>query len=128
MSPAIPEIIVLVAVCFNAALAIVNGHVVQLNRGIIAFAEVAIYGAAIAVIVLNADRKMQPWFLLALFIVTNALLLSLGNGNFNAKFPRDVLVIPVFVMLGMTWRPANPVRPILVLQSIVAAVAFVEAF
>jgi putative polymerase len=128
MSPAVPETIVIVAVCFNALLAIVNGHGVQLNRGIIVFAEIAIYSAALAVIVFNADRKMQPWFLLAFFIVLNAVLLSLGNGNFNAKYPRDVLVIPVFIMLGMTWKPKDLERPIVMLQSIVAGVAFVEAF
>jgi putative polymerase len=128
MNPAIPETIVIVAVCFNALLAIVNGHGVQLNRGTIVFAEIAIYGAALAVIVYNADRKMQPWFLLAFFIVSMAMLLALGNGNFNAKYPRDVLVIPVFVMLGMTWQPKDVARPIVVLQSIVAGIAFVEAF
>lgn len=128
MNPAVPEIIVIVAVCFNALLAIVNGHGVQLSRGSIVFVEIAIYGAALAVIVFNADRKMQPWFLLAFFIVSMGMLLALGNSNFNAKYPRDVLVIPVFVMLGMTWQPKSLARPIVVLQSIVAGVAFVEAF
>ena len=128
MNAAIAENLVILAVCFNALLAVVNGHVVQLDRNIIVLVEIAIYGAALAVIVFNADRKMQPWFLLAFFIVLNAVLLSLGNGNFNAKYPRDVLVIPVFIMLGMTWQPKDPARPIVVLQSIVAAVALVEAF
>jgi putative polymerase len=128
MNPAVPETIVIFAVCFNALLSIVNGHVVQLNRNVIVLTEIAIYGAAIAVIVFNADRKMQPWFLLAFFIVMLGMLLAFGNGNFNAKFPRDVLVIPVFIMMGMTWQPRDMARPIVVLQSIVVGVAFVEAF
>jgi hypothetical protein len=42
MNPAVPEIIVIVAVCFNALLAIVNGHGAQLSRGTVVFIEIAI--------------------------------------------------------------------------------------
>src|ERR1700679_1542379 len=103
MSPAITECVLILAVSFNAFLAILNGHGLTLNRGSVVVAEMAIYAATIAILMFNADRRMLPWFLLAVFIVVNGLLLSLGNGAFNPKYMRDVLVIPVFIMLGMTY-------------------------
>jgi putative polymerase len=127
MSAAIAECVLILAVCFNAVLAVLNGHGVTLQRGHVVFAEIAIYAAALATLVFNADRRMLPWFLLALFIVVNGLLLCLGNGVFNPKYMRDVLVIPIFILLGMTYNSTSPTRPIIVLQTIVFGVGVLEA-
>jgi len=126
ISSALPAIVLIAAVCFNAVLAIINGHVVGLSRGQVIFAELAIYAAALAIIVTHADRRMWPWFLLTLFIILMGLLIGLGNGEFNPKYIRDVLVIPVFIMLGMTYRADSFVRPFVVLHTIIFAVAAVE--
>jgi len=115
------------AVFFNAVLAVINGHVASLERGHIVVAEMAIYAAALLTVILNADRKMLPWFLLAFFIVLNGFLLALGNGAFNPKFMRDVLVIPIFVMLGMTYRGGSLTRPIVIVQTVTFVVAILEA-
>jgi putative polymerase len=126
VSSALPAFVLICAVCFNAVLAIINGHVVVLGRGHVIFAEIAIYAAALAIIVTNADRKMWPWFLLTLFIVLMGLLIGLGNGEFNPKYIRDVLVIPVFIMLGMAYQSESFTRPFLILHSIVLAVGLLE--
>jgi putative polymerase len=126
ISSALPAIVLIAAVCFNAVLAIINGHVVALARTHVVLAEIAIYAVALGVIVSNADRRMWPWFLLALFIVLMGLLIGLGNGEFNPKYIRDVLVIPVFIMLGMTYRADSFVKPFLVLHTIVFVVATIE--
>ena len=60
MNPAISECILILAVCFNAILSVVNGHVVQLQRTHVVVAEIAIYAAALAIIFFNADRKNCP--------------------------------------------------------------------
>src|SRR5258708_1820592 len=127
MSSALSEMILIGAVLFNAILAIINGHVFALARPHVVLAELAIYAAAISLLFFNADRKMMPWFLLAFFVILLGLLLALGNGAFNAKYTRDVLVIPVFVMLGMTYDRTSLVRPLLILQTIVFLVAILEA-
>ena len=127
MSPAIPEFVLILAVCFNAVLAIANGHGVTLQRGHVVAAEIVVYAAAVSVIFLNADRRMLPWFILALFIVLNGLLLGLGNGAFNPKYIRDVLAIPTFIMLGMTYRSQSLTRPIVILQTVVFGIAILEA-
>jgi putative polymerase len=127
MSPAIPQFVLIFAVSFNALLAIANGHGVTLQRGHVVVAEMAVYAAAFGTIFLNADRKMLPWFLLTVFIVLNGLVLGLGNGAFNPKYVRDVLAIPTFIMLGMTYRSQSLTRPIVILQTVVFAVAILEA-
>ena len=126
MSLALPELILIAAACFNAVLAVINGHVVGLSRAHVVLAEIAIYATALAVIVFNADRRMWPWFMLTLFILLMGLLIALGNGEFNPKYIRDVLVIPVFIMLGMTYRAGSFVKPFLVLQTIVFMVGLIE--
>jgi putative polymerase len=126
MSSALPEMILIAAVCFNAVLAVINGHVVALARLHVVLAEIAVYAGALAIIVFRADRNMWPWFLLAIFIVLTGLLVSLGSGALNAKYIRDVMVIPVFIMLGMTYRRDTVLRPLFVVHSIVFLVAVVE--
>jgi putative polymerase len=127
MSSVLSELVLIGAVCFNAILAIINGHVFALQRVHVVLAEIVIYATALSLIGFNADRRMMPWFLLALFIILFGLLLALGNGAFNAKYLRDVLVIPIFVMLGMTYHRATLLRPLLILQTIVFLVAVLEA-
>jgi putative polymerase len=127
MSSILSELVLIGAVSFNAVLAIINGHIVALQRVHVVVAEIAIYAAALSLIIFNADRKMMPWALLTLFIILSGLLLALGNGDFNAKYLRDVLVIPVFVMLGMTYHRATLARPLLILQTIVFLVGILEA-
>ena len=119
--------VLIVAVTFNAALALINAHIVALERTYVVLTEVAVYGAAAAIIFFRVDRRMMPWFLLALATVLLGFLLGLGNGAFNPKFPRDVLVIPVFVMLGMAQGRSSLVRPVLILQTIVFLTAALEA-
>jgi putative polymerase len=127
-SSALSESVLILAVCFNALLSIINGHVVTLERTHVALAEVIVYAAALAIVLINPDRKMMPWFLLTLFIALNGILLSVCNDAFNAKYIRDVLVIPTFIMLGMTCSSKSLTRPVVVLQTIVVAVALLEAF
>jgi putative polymerase len=126
MSSALPGFVLIGAVCFNAILSIINGHFVTLARTHVVLAEVAIYAGALAMILFRADRKMWPWFLLTLFIVLVGLLTSLGTGVLNAKYIRDVLVIPVFIMLGMTYRSETFLRPFSILHTIVFLVAVLE--
>ncbi|MEK9284923.1 MULTISPECIES: hypothetical protein [unclassified Bradyrhizobium] len=126
MSSALAASVLVCAVCFNAILSIVNGHVVALARVHVVLAEVTIYAGAIAIIVSYADRKMWPWLLLALFIVSTGLLISAGNGAFNAKYVRDVLVIPIFIMLGMTYQGNSFALPFLTLHTIIVTVAVFE--
>ena len=127
MNSALPEFVLITAVCFNAILSIVSGHFVTLARTQVILAEVAVYAGALAIIVSRADRRMLPWFLLTLFIILMGLLVSAGSGELNAKYIRDVLVIPIFIMLGMTYRSNTFVKPFSILHTIIFLVAVLEA-
>jgi putative polymerase len=126
LTSVLPPTILIGAVCFNAALAIINGHVVGLTRTSVMLSEVVIYATALGVILTHADRRMLPWFLLAVFIIVNGLFIALGNGEFNPKYIRDVLVIPVFILLGMTYPGHRFTTPFLILHSIVFTVGVIE--
>ena len=126
MSSALPDLVLIAAVSFNAVLAVINGHVFALARIHVELAEIAVYASAVAIIIVRADRTMWPWFLLTIFIVLMGLLLSLGSGELHAKYIRDVLVIPVFIMLGMTHRSETFVRPFLVLHTTIFLVGLLE--
>ncbi len=127
MSSVLSELVLIAAVCFNAVLSVINGHVVALARAHVILAEIAVYAGALAIIVFKADRKMWPWFLLTLFIILMGLLVSLASGELNAKYIRDVLVIPVFILLGMTYRSDTFIRPFFILHTTIFVVAVLEA-
>jgi putative polymerase len=126
MNFALSELVLIFAVSFNAILSIINGHVVRLAQIHVILAELAVYAGALAVIFFKADRNMWPWFALTLFIVLMGLWISLGTGELNAKYIRDVLVIPVFIMLGMTCRSDSLLRPFYILHTIILLVAVLE--
>jgi putative polymerase len=121
-----PGFVLVTAVCFNAILAILNGHFVALARAHVIFAEIAVYAGALAMIVSRADRRMWPWFLLTIFIILMGLFVSAGSGELNAKYIRDVLVIPIFIMLGMTYQSNTFVKPFSILHTIILLVAIIE--
>jgi len=126
MSSVLSELVLIAAVCFNAALSLIDAHVAALARVHVILAEIMVYAGALAIIIFRADRNMWPWFLLTLFIILMGLLVSLGSSELNAKYIRDVLVIPVFILLGMTYQSATFIRPFFILQTIIFLVAVLE--
>src|SRR4051812_30185277 len=62
-------VILVAAVLFNPALAIINGHLMALAPAHVALGQAAITGAAFAVIAFHAKRAMTPWLLLSLIIL-----------------------------------------------------------
>jgi putative polymerase len=118
--------IVVVAITFNAILAIVNAHVVALSQLHVSLIEVAINGLAIAVIALNLRASMLPWAILLAMSLMLHLALAVANQAFNPKFIRDAIEIPVFIALGMVYARGNVVRLLLYIQCIVLLVLFFE--
>ncbi len=118
--------ILIAAVVFNAALAIVNGHLAPLSELHVSLFEAAITGLAVAVIALNLRVSMLPWgVLFALLLVLHAAL-GLANHAFNPKIIRDAIEIPVFVALGMVYARGNIIRLFFFIQCVVFIVLLVE--
>ena len=122
-----PLLILLAAVLFNAGLAIINAHVTPLSANAVIGVEVLIVVAAHAIVIANYRPQMLPWYAMIVFIVLFALERAIVVGNFDPKFLRDVLLIPTFVLLGMTTPPERLTKLIVVLHVIVVGGVLFEA-
>jgi len=124
----LPALLVLVAVLFNAGLAVVNGHVADLSANAVIAAELLIVVAAYATILCNFRPEMLPWTLMMGVAIVFALIRAVVVGHFDPKFLRDVLLIPTFVMLGMTTSWPRLTWPLALLHAIVVGGVLFEAF
>lgn len=92
------------ALLMNFALALVNANVAPMNTTIVLAAQLALTAAAALVILLDPP-KVSPIFVIGLLVVLLGYLLT---GLFHQKLdPRslyNVLVIPIFMLLGMTLK------------------------
>lgn len=95
------------AVTFNALLALVNANVMRLGSFHVVMAEVALVSAALFLAFLYRSKAMVPWLILLWLIIAIELLIGLGNQEFSPKHLRDVLLIPVFIMLGTVFSYAS---------------------
>lgn len=116
------------AVVFNFVLAIVNAHALDLNKTSIILAEMLIVGAAIAICARSLNRLMMPWIVVITILAILFILMSMFRQSLEAKYFRDLLLIPIFVMLGTTFAKGNMTKLFVALQSTVLAVMIVEGF
>lgn len=121
-------LLVLGAVLFNAGLAIVNGHIMAISAGAVIGTEIAIVAAAHAVILWHYRPQMLPWYGMIIVVVLFALERGMALGAFDPKYVRDVVLIPTFVLLGMTTPKHRLIPLIVVLHFIVAAGVLFEAY
>lgn len=86
----------------NFALALVNANVAGMSPAIVILVQIAVTGVA-ALVVLIKPPAVSPAFIIATIVVIIGYFIS---GLFHQKLqPRglyDVLVIPIFMLLGMT--------------------------
>ena len=121
-----PLLVVLAAMMFNALLAIANARGVNMGKNGVIAVEMVINLAAIAWVARHWTKAMLPWAVLLGGLSLQFLLLSIIKGEADPKLMRDVAIIPLFVMLGMTaWR-LSLVRFLIVVQTIVVAVMIFE--
>lgn len=119
--------IICAAVLFNIVLAFLNANAVAISRGDVILGEILIVGAATIVCIASANRLMIPWFAVLWLLATILIAMTLVRQSFDPKYYRDVLLIPVFIALGMTFAKGNIVKLFAVLQAVVLAVMIFEA-
>ncbi len=125
---AIATVLVFLAVLFNAGLSIVNAHVVPLSSSAVIGVEVAIVLAAHLTILMKYRAEMLPWYGMIAFVLLFALVRGTILGHFEPKYVRDVLLIPTFVLLGMTVPIRRVIALMVALHIAVAGFALFEAF
>lgn len=124
----LPVMLVLFAVLFNAGLAIINAHVTPISANAVIAMEVSIVLAAHAIILSHYRPQMLAWYGMIIVIALFALERTLVIGQLNPKFLRDVLLIPTFVLLGMTVQPRRLTTLIVMLHVIVVGGVLFEAY
>lgn len=123
----LPAALLFAAVMFNAVLAIVNAHVTGMSPAVVIAAEVLIVAAAHLVALAAFRREMMPWYALLLIMTVLALTRSLGTGEIDIKPLRDVLLIPTFLILGMTFDRRHLNKVVVAIHAVVLAVLVLEA-
>ena len=123
----LPLVIVILAVLFNAVLSIVNAHLMPLSPNAVIGVEVILVLAAHAVVIRHFRDQMAPWYAMIFVIVLFSLARGVVTGSFDPKFARDALLIPTFVLLGMTVSQSRLPTLVIWLQAIVLGFLFFEA-
>jgi putative polymerase len=126
MNRALAASIVLGCVGFNAVLAIVNAHVHPLTAAHVMLAEGVLVAAAAVVIARSWSARMIPAVALIVVLVLFCLLRGAITGEVQPKYLRDVLIIPLFAMLGMAFAGGDLMRVAVVVHAAVFAVFVME--
>ncbi len=123
----LPLILVVAAVLFNPALAIVNGSVMGLSSKHIILSEIMIVGLAQYYALTNLRREMLPWFFFMAVVGVFTVLRMAVTGEVEVKYFRDVLLIQTFIVLGMTTTPQRGKQAFMLICAFVVAGIFFEA-
>jgi putative polymerase len=123
----LPSLIVVGAVCFNAGLAIVNGNITGLTQAPVVMAEVTFVALAHAVALSRYRREMAPWYALLGLFAAFAVIRSLASQTIDVKYLRDVMIIPTFVVLGMTFDARRLGRVFVTVQIVTVVFLILEA-
>ena len=123
----VPPLIVIGAVVFNAGLAFVNGNVLGLTSAPVIASEILFVGAAHMVALANYKPQMAPWYTLLGMFFAFALIRSIASASFDVKYLRDVMIIPTFVVLGMTFDSRRLGRVVVAIQVVMLVFLLLEA-
>src|SRR5262249_61542901 len=105
------DVVMIVGACSIAVRAAPGAHVLPLEpRHVIAY-ELLLVAAAHIIALANYRPEMLPWYVLACLLVLIAWWRALALEYPDPKYLRDVMLIPTFVVLGMTFddRRLTPV-------------------
>lgn len=125
----LPYWVLVGAVFFNAVLAFINGNITTLTPAFVIAAELLLIGAALVVALTRYKPEMAIpiafiiW--LFLFMILRAAVVEPAS---SIKFFRDVVIAPVFVMLGLCAGRRYLVFYFLVIHAVIVLVGVLEAF
>lgn len=123
----IPVALVLAAICFNAALAFINGNVTPLSAQHVMLVEAMLVLGAQAYAIAHYNRHMTPWYAFIVLVGLFAIIRMAAIGDVELKYFRDFLLIQTFVVLGMASTSRMAVRMMMIACAIVLAGIALEA-
>lgn len=113
---------------FNFLLCFVHTKIAPVSVGLIMASEMVIIATAIAYGFFRIDRAKLFWIGLLSIQVVLILLLSAGKGELQMKSIRDMMIVSVFVVLGLSCWRVDLTKLLLWLATILVAIALFEAF
>jgi putative polymerase len=122
----LPGCLLIIAVSFNGALAIVNGHLFPLTSAAVIAAEVTLVVLSHAIAIRRYVPQMNSWYVLTALLAGFAIWRTIITGDPEPKFFRDVLLIPTFVVLGLASREGDLNRTMLLLHALIFGVLVLE--
>lgn len=94
--------VVWIALMMNFILALVNANVAAISPNIVLAVQLTVTAAA-ALVIVNDPPKVGPAFIVSMLAVLLGYVLSgLFHQELDARSLYDVMVIPIFMLLGMT--------------------------
>lgn len=119
--------ILFAAIAFNSALAIINAHILALSQTHVIIAEATIIASAAGLVTASWRSAMVPWaILIGVLSVTYLLSAVAQSGALDAKIYRDILIAPVFILLGVVFARRSISNLLCFLQSIVILFVILE--
>ena len=112
-SPQLSILLIIAALIFNPALAIVNAHIHALTPSVVIACELVIVGTAHVLALRHYRPEMRPWYYLMAIICAFGAVRMVATGEFQPKFIRDLILIPTFVVLGMISNARHAVATLL---------------
>lgn len=123
----VPSALVIWATLFNAVLAVVNAHVVKLSPAAVIGAESVTSLAAFLIASERFRSEMKPWWVMAGLILVLFSLESAIRGDLQVKYVRDVLIIPNYILLGLTAPRRHLTRVICIVHAVIILFGLYEA-
>lgn len=96
--------VVWAALGMNFLLSIVNANVAPMNSSIVLVVQLAVTAIAVVLVLLDPPRISPAFIIAVLAVVLGYLLAGLYHQKLDARGLYDVLIIPIFMLLGMTMR------------------------
>src|SRR3954465_12055319 len=93
--------IIYAAVLFNFGLSFVNANGMQIGRTHVILVELFLVSVTFAFCIRYWSPLMVPWMWVIWLLGTLFIALSLARQTIDPKYVRDVLLIPIFIMLGI---------------------------
>jgi putative polymerase len=126
--PNLPLWIIPGCIFFNFILCYLNTNVFTISVPMIILCEIILVGMAMAYGCFQIDRLKLFWLIVLGAQAVLILILSFAREEFLMKPLRDMMIMSVFVILGLSSKSLNPVKMLFIMSSVMAVVALYEAF
>lgn len=123
----IPGLIVAGCVLFNLVLCFLNTRVMSVSGAYVILCELALVGCALGYGARHIDRRKMYWLAVLYMQAMLLVVLSVAKEEILAKPLRDVLILPVFMLLGLSAYRLRFTPVLLALTGFVTLVALYEA-